>query len=1364
MRSAGTATILNDGSATRASFLGSTRRFDKPSAIDTTVVSQGLVSFKNWRTHDQATSDHFMITFEMSTPHTLPPLVPAQHPGRRLLSKSLCRQHETKLVQCLREEAKKLNLISNHITDAVTSITQAFTRAADNAGVLAPAPNAKKTRRQGMTNQCIQLRKVKRRAEQQVRKIILPQGKRSPGLSTEQLRSDPCFLAAKENLKNATKHLTTALRQSKQKRWQDFVAGLDLSTRPTNVWREIKKLQAASNQPQQASTLADDQGILWSPQEQCNALARHFSDISKNALTTTSPLPNNSPPSTTAAKQKTKSTAFQPPPPTTALAPAHVSEPAASPTTRCRLASLDAPDGRVSGTDLAVVPPQPIPDCSAPPPSDARQRLPKLTYHPGKCIPPPWCPPLSDPFPHPSETLPTQPAYDPPHLRYSPHPNQKKRQGPPSHAYDVLSCSEAMATALCSNQPAENSQHSCPSPSPSLITTSADLYRYKPLLPRPDSHHPDLPDHLVRLETTTEVHSKVERFMRDLDTEMTHRPPPFITMPSTHAGTGISRPFLMTELKRALTCVKSWSAPGEDALPYYILKLAPPELLSHVLILNSNTLNCSFFPPQWKQALMIPIPKVPSPSSLSDFRPISLLSCLSKILERMIERRFSHHLETQGTLKPSQGGFRSLRSAEEQAVSIIQAAHESWDRGRDHLLITLDIRKAFDTVWREGLIWKIFNEARIKGPLGLWMADYLTGRTMSCHYKGCKSPFLPMPNGVPQGAVLSPSFFTLYVNDLTVGLPADAPLPQFADDAALQTDIPRRSSTGRRAKLRNVQVVLDRISAWFMLWHLTLSPEKTSIRILHPHQKARTHDISFKIQGVTKTHSTASSTRYLGIHIDNRLTFKDHVLKAIEKASARVSVLRSISNSTWGTDPSTKQRLYNSWIRPVLEYGSLVLSSAPRAILRLLDKCQKECLLIVLGAQKTVSLPALELISGTDSLDLRRLIRWASLASKLQRSPPSPLAAMWCRFCSTKTNVTKSKLITLPYTFAKNMKGCRRISPLLMALSISDHLLTKPQDLFPTPLLVDSLCPWNPDPVYVPFPILPSSQDLSRPILGSASSRSPEQRREALVYANSRISSAVELGHLVAVTDGSARPLPQPQGGGGIGMILSADGASPLVVQGAPSGVLVTNISTEISAIQMALDYFDAATSHLPALPRSLLLANNLLRAVSQEETKKNKKKSDGKPLLAEPQACSLEEKEKDPASPLHHLSQSRTQSPAVAKKDNKPPPPPSPQPLSVPDLVKSSKGFTILSDCKYAVDACTTFATARDVYWVEARKAQATISRIKSRNIQLEVDWIPGHCDHPLGDLADTTAKAHSTNVLEPSLASTATSTPTRW
>ena len=153
--------------------------------------------------------------------------------------------------------------------------------------------------------------------------------------------------------------------------------------------------------------------------------------------------------------------------------------------------------------------------------------------------------------------------------------------------------------------------------------------------------------------------------------------------------------------------------------PYFIYKAAPDALLNHILLICSNTLHCSFFPPQWKRAVMIPFPKSPSASSLSDFRPISLLSCLSKILERMTERRLSHQLATQGFIKLTQGGFRPLRSAEEQALSIVQAAHESWARKRDHLLITLDIRKAFDTVWTQGLIWKIFNEAKITGPIGL---------------------------------------------------------------------------------------------------------------------------------------------------------------------------------------------------------------------------------------------------------------------------------------------------------------------------------------------------------------------------------------------------------------------------------------------------------------------------------------------------------------------------------------------------------------------------------------------------------------------------------------------------------------------
>ena len=835
--------------------------------------------------------------------------------------------------------------------------------------------------------------------------------------------------------------------------------------------------------------------------------------------------------------------------------------------------------------------------------------------------------------------------------------------------------------------------HSPPSPHYSDFSTDSLRNHYKPLLPRPPSHHPDLPDHLIPHPSPEELQSKIDTFNIDLNKQLQNRPPPYITAASTHNSTGINSPYTMVELKKALIAIKDWSSPGEDALPYFIYKTAPDALLNHILLVCSNTLHCSFFPPQWKKALMIPFPKSRSPSSLSDFRPISLLSCLSKILERMTERRLSHQLETQGFIKSTQGGFRPLRSAEEQALTIVQAAHESWARKRDHLLVTLDIRKAFDTVWTQGLIWKLFNEANITGPIGLWLADYLTGREMSCRYKGCRSPFLPMPNGVPQGAVLSPLLFNVYVNDLTISIPADAPTPQFADDAAIHTSIPRRSSTGRKSKLRNVQAVLDHISSWFALWKLTLSPNKTSIRILHPYPKAMTHDIALTIQGITTKHSSAPSTKYLGIHLDSRLTYKDHVTKAVEKAEDRIAILRSISNSSWGADPQTKLRLYNSWIRPIIEFGSLVLSTAPRSTLSILDKFQKSCLLVSLGAQKNVSLPALEMVSSTEPLELRRYIRWATLAAKLRRCPRTPLRDMWDRL---PKNPPK---ISLPFTFERSMKGCRRPSPLLVASTISNHLKINPQDTSPTPILPDPSCPWSPDPSFTPFPVT-RPQPPSRPILGSASTRPAAQKQMALSYATEQTRKAIAQGDTVILTDGSACPLPSPQGGGGVGVVCSLDGYTPMQTNGCQAGVLVTNISTEIAAIATAIKMILKTTNHLPTNfntpnARAQWFADRYLNL---------------------------------PLPPGQHA------------------PPPS---------------YTILSDCQFAVDICSTYVSGADVYWVEARTIQRALYTLRARGVRVCLNWIPGHCGHPLGDLVDSTAKLHSTDTSLPSHPPDAARTP---
>ena len=221
-----------------------------------------------------------------------------------------------------------------------------------------------------------------------------------------------------------------------------------------------------------------------------------------------------------------------------------------------------------------------------------------------------------------------------------------------------------------------------------------------------------------------------------------------------------------------------------------------------------------------------------------------------------------------------------------------------------------------------------------------------------------------------------------------------------------------------------------------------------------------------------------------------------------------------------------------------------------------------------------------------------------------------------------------------------------------------------------------------------------------RPILGSASTRSAAQTQVALAYATDRIAKAVTQGDMVIVTDGSACPLPSPQGGGGVGVVCSTDGLTPMQTNGSQAGILVTNISTEIAAITTATRMILKTTEYLPT-------NYNTPNARAQWFADR----ISGIPLPPGQEA-----------------------------------PPPS---------------YTILSDCQYAIDTCSTYASCADVYWVEARRIQRALHTLCARGVRVTLDWIPGHCGHPLGDLADATAKLYSTNTSLPSFPPDSAPTP---
>ena len=177
----------------------------------------------------------------------------------------------------------------------------------------------------------------------------------------------------------------------------------------------------------------------------------------------------------------------------------------------------------------------------------------------------------------------------------------------------------------------------------------------------------------------------------------------------------------------------------------------------------------------------------------------------------------------------------------------------------------------------------------------------------------------------------------------------------------------------------------------------------------------------------------------------------------------------------------------------------------------------------------------------------------------------------------------------------------------------------------------------------------------------------------------------------VIVTDGSAQPLPSPQGGGGVGVVCSEDGLTPSMIVGAEAGLLVTNISTEIAGITLAVRMIDKTTSSLPEVANAPNARSQWL---------------------------------------IDHIL-------------NRPHPPGEEEP---------PPSFTIFSDCQYAIDACLLYAPPTHTYWIESRRIQRALHKIKNRGVRVTLDWIPGHCGHPLGDLADATAKAHSTDPFLPS------------
>ena len=275
--------------------------------------------------------------------------------------------------------------------------------------------------------------------------------------------------------------------------------------------------------------------------------------------------------------------------------------------------------------------------------------------------------------------------------------------------------------------------------------------------------------------------------------------------------------------------------------------------------------------------------------------------------------------------------------------------------------VFLDFNKAYDMLWREGLLYKISN-LNIDGNMYNWIKDFLTGRTFQVKVGNSISEKFNLENGTPQGSVISPLLFLLMINDFPQTI-ENVQNAIFADDCSIW-----KSGRDVNKIIKSLQTNLGKISSWCELWGFSLSKEKTIAVIFSRKTPYGLTDLYIHDNPIP----WKKEIKFLGLIFDARLTWESHINYIYEKCKKRINLMRCLSGTSWGANKTTLMLIYKALIRSVMDYGCIAYNTASEAIKKKLNKIQSECLRISCGAMKSTAIAAMQVECGEQPLELRR--------------------------------------------------------------------------------------------------------------------------------------------------------------------------------------------------------------------------------------------------------------------------------------------------------------------------------------------------------------------------------------------------------
>ena len=360
------------------------------------------------------------------------------------------------------------------------------------------------------------------------------------------------------------------------------------------------------------------------------------------------------------------------------------------------------------------------------------------------------------------------------------------------------------------------------------------------------------------------------------------------------------------DVNSVLSTLSTDKATGPDEISARWSKECANEIVPSLTALFNKSLSLGKVPQEWKEANVTPIHKKEDIRDVSNYRPISLLSLVSKLLERVIHIHVSEFVHS--SLNEQQHGFRNRRSCTTQLLSVFHDVGKARDSGKEADLIYLDFSKAFDSVSHKKLIYKLKLHS-ISGSLLNWFTDYLNKRLQRVVVNGVASSYLKATSGVPQGSIHGPLLFLIYSNDLPDAANHSV-VPMFADDSKCYREI------AKPLDRNHFQADLNSLHEWSYTWELDFNPKKcAAMRFFRKKGPDQSQNYYLNNQ-LIKLRTSQSD---FSILVSNNLKWSLHINNLVSKANNMLGFIRR--NCFHLADVNARRLLYLTLVRSQLSHG-----------------------------------------------------------------------------------------------------------------------------------------------------------------------------------------------------------------------------------------------------------------------------------------------------------------------------------------------------------------------------------------------------------------------------------------------------------